>query len=188
MLSATDPLPSRPTRIVVAGTTGAGKTTLAIRLAETWQLDHVEIDALYHGEGWAKRPSFEDDVAEFAARDGWITEWQYSSVRELLARRAQLMVWLDLPRRVARSRLVRRTLRRRLGRTELWNGNVEPPLRTFFTDPDASILRWEMKTHRALRVSVPRLHEDARNLTIVRLGSQRDVEVWLTGPAAHSAR
>ncbi|NII40451.1 adenylate kinase family enzyme [Curtobacterium flaccumfaciens] len=62
-------------------------------------------------------------------------------MRQLLAERADTLVWLDLPKPVAFVRLLRRTVRRRLQRTALWNGDVEPPLWTFCTRED-HILRW----------------------------------------------
>jgi hypothetical protein len=50
-------------------------------------IPHVEIDGLYHGPNWTPRQSFGPDVAQFVASPAWVTEWQYSSVRPLLARR-----------------------------------------------------------------------------------------------------
>ncbi|GHD83281.1 hypothetical protein CLV85_1985 [Salinibacterium amurskyense] len=45
------------------------------------------------------------------------------------------LVWLDLPFfRTTLPRVIRRTIRRAVRREELWNGNVEAPLHTFFTD------------------------------------------------------
>ena len=133
MLTADDPLPRPPRRVLVAGVTGSGKTTLSRRIAATWDLRHVEIDGLFHGENWTPRPSFLDDVRAFAAEERWVTEWQYGEVRDLLAERAELLIWLDLPRGTVTRQVVSRTLRRRLLRQELWNGNTEGPLRTFFT-------------------------------------------------------
>jgi len=146
LLGPDDPLPCRPSRVLVAGGSGAGKTTLATRIGDLLQLPHVEIDALFHGPGWVPRPAFEADVRQFTARPAWVTEWQYGPVRPLLAERADLLVWLDFPRSTVLRQVVRRTLRRRLLRERLWNGNVEPPLRTFFTDPE-HIVRWAWNTH-----------------------------------------
>ncbi len=42
--------------------------------------------------------------------------------------------------------LLVRTLRRKVRREELRNGNVEPPLRTMFTDP-GHVARWAWRTH-----------------------------------------
>jgi len=96
-------------------------------------------------------------------------------VRALLAERADTLVWIDLPTPVALWRLLRRTLRRRLRRIELRNGNVEPSLWTFFTD-EGHILRWGIRTRNVARQRVPELERSAPHLRIVRLRSQREVD------------
>lgn len=181
MLTARDPLPSRPRRILVAGGSGSGKSTLSVRLAESAGLPYQEIDALYHGEGWVPRPTFVDEVDAFTAQPAWVIEWQYTQARELLASRADTMVWLDLPRRVVMRQVVRRTVTRASSRTELWNGNVEPPLRTFFTDPD-HIVRWAWRTHGDWAERVRRAEHDLPGLTVVRLRSHTEADAWLNGP------
>ena len=128
-------------RILVAGPSGCGKTTLAARIAERLDVPHTEIDALHHGPNWTPRPEFVADVHAFTAEDRWVTEWQYDQVRQHMLDRATLLVHLDLPRATVMQQVVRRTLRRRLRREQLWNGNVEPPLHTIFTDPE-HIVRW----------------------------------------------
>ena len=67
LLGAADPLPRRPERVLVAGTSGAGKTTLARAVAEVLDCSYVELDSLHHGPGWTKRPEFEDDVHRVVA-------------------------------------------------------------------------------------------------------------------------
>lgn len=41
----------RPRRILVAGTSGSGKNTLAAALASATGLPYIELDALRHGPG-----------------------------------------------------------------------------------------------------------------------------------------
>jgi adenylate kinase family enzyme len=170
----------KPRRVLVTGTSGAGKTTLAAALAVRLGLPHVDIDGRYHGPGWVPRPEFVADVAALAAREQWVTEWQYSAVRPLLLARADMLVWLDLSRLRVMAQIVPRTLRRRLGRIELWNGNVEPPLWTVFTERD-NILRWAWRTHpkTAARVQAVLATPDAP--MVVRLRTRREVRSWLVG-------
>ncbi|WP_148615991.1 AAA family ATPase [Nocardioides rubriscoriae] len=177
MLGASDPLPHRPRRIVVAGVSGTGKTTLAARIGEVLGIEHVEIDALFHGEDWEPRPTFAAEVDAFTAREAWVTEWQYSSARPLLAARADLMVWLDLPFRVTLWRLTGRTLRRRFSRQTLWNGNREAPLHTFLTDR-GHVVRWAIATRHRLRTAVPDAATAHPGLVVVRLHTQREVDHW----------
>jgi adenylate kinase family enzyme len=186
MLSADDPLPVEPERVLVAGVTGSGKTTLAGRIGDAWGLRHVEIDALFHGPNWTPRPDFLDDVRAFAAEDRWVTEWQYTSkgTDDILPPRAQLVVWLDYPYRVVRSRLLRRTVARGILRTRLWNGNVEKPIWRMFTgDPEENILRWQSNTLHKWTERMPAVVERFPHLTIVRLRHPREAERWLRAQA-----
>lgn len=188
MLRFDDPLPRRPRRILVAGVSGVGKTTLASAIAAELTIPHTEIDGLYHGPGWQPRPTFVDEVRALIAQDEWITEWQYSSAREILAERADLLVWLDLPLVTATlPRVVTRTIRRRVRREVLWNGNVEPPLWTFFTNRE-HIVRWAWSTRSKYTERVPALMERHEGLEVVRLRSQRQVDHWLAGPLRGAAR
>ena len=153
LLDAVAPLPARPRRILVAGTSGAGRTTVARR---------------------------------FSAGSCWVTEWQYSQVRAILAQRADLLVWLDLPRTVVMRQVIQRTVRRRLSRQVLWNGNREPPLWTILTDQE-HILRWAWDTHHKTATRVAALLEEHPDLMVVRLTSRSDVERWLAGPLQRTA-
>jgi len=181
LLQARDALPGRPRRVLVAGTSGSGKTTFGRRLAQELGIPHVEIDSLFHGPDWTPRPSFEADVRTFSEGDEWVTEWQYGVVRDLLAERADLLVWLDLSRITVMYQIIRRTLRRRLQREVLWNGNIEAPLRTFFTDHQ-HIVRWAWNTHHKSALKVAVLREHRPELTIVRLTGRSTADRWLTGP------
>jgi adenylate kinase family enzyme len=181
VLTSQDALPSAPLRILVAGTSGSGKTTLAGRIAAYVGVPRTEIDALYHGPDWTPRNNFMLDVAAFAAQPAWVTEWQYGKARPLLLRRADLLVWLDLPRAVVMWRVVRRTLQRRLNKTVLWNGNLEPPISTFFTDHD-HIVRWAWRTHHENAERVAAAVASREDLSVVRLRRQREVDQWLAGP------
>lgn len=169
----------------MAGTSGSGKTTMAARIGAVLEVPHVEIDSLYHGPAWTPRPSFAADVLRFSASPTWVTEWQYSSVRAHLAAHADLLVWLDLPRALVVRQVIQRTLARRLRRQHLWNGNIEPPLRTILTDRE-HIVRWAWNTHHRTATRVTELLHRRPDLTVVRLGSRNDATHWLNGPLRQS--
>lgn len=175
MLGADDVLVPEPRRVLVAGTTGVGKTTTAGRIGRALGIRHTEIDSIYHGPDWTPRESFLEEVEAYTSEPTWVTEWQYTLARDMLAARADTLVWIDLPVPIALWRLVRRTLRRRLRRTPLWNGNIEPPLWTFFTDP-GHIVRWGIRVRHESRRRVPALVHTAPHLRIVHLRTQREVD------------
>ncbi|MGN6104427.1 MAG: AAA family ATPase, partial [Kofleriaceae bacterium] len=141
-------------------------------------LRYVEIDGLFHGPNWTPRSSFEQDVRDFADHDAWVIEWQYRAARPLLAARAELLLFLDYPRAMVMRRVIARTVRRRIRRTRLWNGNVEPPLRTIFSDPE-HVIRWAWSSHARTRESVLELARARPELPIVRVVDQRQTDAWM---------
>lgn len=189
MLSADDPLPRAPRRVLVAGVSGSGKTTIADRIGRLWGLRHVEIDGLFHGPDWTPRPEFLGDVRAFAAEDRWVTEWQYTSkgTDEVLPPRAHLVVWLDYPFRVVRSRLLRRTVGRSILRTKMWNDNVEKPIWKMFRGaPEENILAWQTATLHKWAERMPVAAAEFPHLVIVRLRHPREAERWLRAQAEAS--
>ncbi|UNO43218.1 adenylate kinase [Streptomyces sp. MST-110588] len=176
---ATD-LPRRPDRVLVAGGSGAGKTTVAGKLAGLLALPRIELDELYYEPDWQIRPEFPQDVARAAGQPRWITEWHYPEVATLLARRADLLVWLDYPARTTMTSLVLRTLLRSLHKEVLWSGNQEPPLRSVFTDPE-NILRYGWATRHATRDQVRALVHDAPDveLDLLRFTRPAGLSRWL---------
>lgn len=182
VLTAEDPLPGeRPTRFAVAGTAGAGKTTLARRICGMRGIPFVEFEAFYHAPGWTVVETWAEDVLRFVDGPEWAIEWQGEEVRDRLTGRAQVLVWLDHPRALTSARVIARTVRRRFGRgSPIAGGNVEPPLRTFFTDPE-HIVKVAWRRHALIRARVLRVIAEDRHpdLIVVRLRGQRQVDTWL---------
>lgn len=87
-------------------------------------------------------------------------------------------MWLDLPRSTVMRQVTVRTLRRRMRREVLWNGNIEPPLWTVFTGRD-HIIRWAWRTHADGARKIAEVRERWEDLVIVRLQSRAEVEDWV---------
>ncbi|MGH2926705.1 MAG: hypothetical protein ACRDL8_00690 [Solirubrobacteraceae bacterium] len=104
----------------------------------------------------------------------------------MLLERADLLVWLDLARATVMRQVSWRTLRRRTRREALWNGNIEPPLHTFFTNPE-HIVRWAWSTRHAAASRVATAAREHPGLVIVRLDSRRSAYRWLAGPLSAAA-
>lgn len=170
---------SLPRRILVAGSAGSGKSTLAGELSIRLGLPYTELDSLYHGPDWTPRDGFRRDVEKIVAADAWVSEWQYTPVRPLLLERAELLIALDYSRARVMTRVIRRTLRRRLGRIELWNGNREPPLRTILRDED-HIIRWAWRMFEHNRRRMRALFDSPPPGVVVRrFRSPREAEEWM---------
>jgi adenylate kinase family enzyme len=179
-------------RMCVVGTSGSGKTTLADTLARRLGVSHVELDALHWDPGWT--PAATDvfrariEAALEAARDGWVTDGNYSKVLDTLWSRADTLVWLDYSLPLVLWRVTKRTARR-LGRREvLWNGNRET-LRGLLFDKD-SLIWWVLKTHIPRRKRALKLIAEPRyaHLTVHRFRTPAETANWLASIPAMDVR
>jgi len=97
---ATASLLAGPRRIHIAGGPGAGKTTLAQRLAATTGLavHHLDEVARVGGGTGRVREAAEREplVRAILDADGWITDGVHLGWTEPLLARAELIVWLDV--------------------------------------------------------------------------------------------
>ncbi len=156
MLSAHDPITWQPRRIAIAGVSGSGKTTLATSLSHRLGLPYVELDGLFHGPNWSPpRDEFITDVQRIIAADAWIIEWQYATVRDQIVERADTMLWLDLPTPRTLYQLTLRTVRRRLRREQLWNGNYEGRCTSSSATPPTTSCAGGIRTRNKSRDRLP---------------------------------
>lgn len=89
-------------RVAVIGSSGAGKSWLASRLAARLGVAHVELDAIHHGPGWAALPAEEMrrqlDVC-CPAGGAWVADGNYASKGgDVVRARADTVLWLDFSR------------------------------------------------------------------------------------------
>jgi adenylate kinase family enzyme len=164
------------------GTTCSGKSTLARALAEKLAVPYLELDALYWGPAWAKpeKEGFRRRVEPFVHEEAWVVDGNYTStLGDLVLRRADTVVWLDLSLARVLWRVSKRTVGRVVRRTELWSGNRETWRNAFFTRD--SLFVWAVQTHGRFRRRLPaRLATDFPHVRLVRLRSPREIRRWLT--------
>ena len=147
-------------RVVVIGSSCAGKTTFARELARRLDSTHIELDAIHWMPNWVarEREEFRQLVAGTITAKHWVADGNYSAVRNVLWPRATAIIWLNYSFGIVARRAIRRTLRRTLWNEELYAGNRES-LRCAFLSRD-SILWWIIKTFRRHRREFQELRTD----------------------------
>jgi adenylate kinase family enzyme len=167
-------------RILVGGSSGAGKSTMAQQLAAMLDLRYVEVDALFHGAGWTERPEFVDDVTAVVSGERWVIDHDYGVARAVVWSRIDTFVWLDYPRWLTEWRVLRRSIIRGAMRRELWNGNRES-LRNIFVDPDHPV-RWSWRHHGRKRAHYEdwTARPDNAHVDVIRLRMPSDARGWLS--------
>ena len=172
------------TRVAVVGTSCAGKTTLARRLADILASEHVELDSIYWGPGWTPRPDFIQTVLAIAQRPRWVIDGNYSAVRDIIWRRSSAIVWLDYSFARVFSQALRRTARRIITRERLYAGNRET-VRNALLARDG--IPWcVIRTHGKRRRDFPELlrRSDYRHAAVIQLDRPAVAEAFLLAVSA----
>ena len=173
---------ARLARVVVQGTSGSGKSTLSAALADTLGVAYLELDGLYQQPNWMglELEEFRERVSAFVAQPRWVVDGNYSQVRDILWPLATTIVFIDLPKRVVMTRVVKRTLLRIVKRERLWNDNRESWRNALSRDPMRNIILWTWNTHARYHGPVPvEARESVGHERVVVLSSQRAVRRFL---------
>lgn len=111
------PAPRAPSRaamrrVLVIGCPGAGKSTLARRMAGALGLPLIELDRVFWRPGWIQTPGevFREAVVRLTGSAAWIMDGNYGDTYDLRMPAADTVVFLDLPRGACMYRVVMRTI------------------------------------------------------------------------------
>jgi adenylate kinase family enzyme len=99
-------------RILLIGPGCSGKSTLAAQIGDITGLRVIHLDALYWRPGWIPTPEAEwrRTVASLAAEHEWVMDGNYGGTLDLRLAHCDTVVFLDVPRLVCISRVIRRSL------------------------------------------------------------------------------
>ena len=173
VMSPTAPAAFRTARrVLVLGSSGAGKSTVARELSSRLGLPLVHLDKLHWRPGWVSPPDGEwaGTVRELVKGPAWVIDGNHTGTLPTRLAAADAVVFLDLPRVLCLGRILRRRWRCRGGRTrpEMTPGCPEKI--------DAEFLRWVLRTY-------PRDHRP-RTLAAVRGASHLKAVAVLESRAA----
>jgi adenylate kinase family enzyme len=163
-------------RVLVIGSGGAGKSTVARRLGGLLGLPVVHLDQLYWKVGWieTEKTEWAEMVRQTIARDAWIVDGNYSGTLAERLEACDTVVFLDVPRVVCLWRVLLRTVRH-YGRTrpDMPDGCPERL--------DVSFLTWIWNYPTRSRRKVLSLLSTCRDSkNVVHLRTRRDVELFLS--------
>jgi len=170
-------------RIVVIGTTSSGKSTLAEQLARRFDLNFIELDALYWEPDWQGAPLevFRARVGAATQAEQWVVAGNYHVVHDLVWPKAEAVIWLDYSLWRIFWQLIRRTISRWWRQELLWGTNRENLWRHFMLWSPESLVHWLFKTYWQRKREYPMLlsQPEYRHLKLIRFAHPKETDQWL---------
>ncbi len=98
-------------KILIIGSGGAGKSTLARQLGTILGLEVIHLDIWYWNPGWVETPKAEwqSIIQDLILRESWIMDGNYSGTLDIRLSVADTVIFLDFPRLLCLSRLIKRS-------------------------------------------------------------------------------
>lgn len=160
-------------RILIIGSGGAGKSTLAGKLGEAVGIPVTHLDKLYWQSGW-----IEPDKAEWREKvlkpelekETWIMDGNFGGTMEMRLAYADTVIFLDLPRSVCVRRIIKRWLK--------YHGTNRPDMTEGCNEKlDLAFLAWIWNYAKRTKPKVEsRIKKSEDSIVIVRLRSQKEID------------
>lgn len=99
-------------KVLVIGSGGAGKSTLAHQLGSLLNIEVLHLDKFYWRAGWVETPKSEwpKKVEELVRRDAWIMDGNYSGTLDIRMQACDTIIFLDMPRLLCLRRVLKRAI------------------------------------------------------------------------------
>ena len=166
-------------RVLVIGPPGAGKSTLATRLADKLAVPVHYLDLYHWLPGWQYRDAAvaRERVRALVETPEWVMDGNFAETFDLRMPRADTLIWLDYPRIACIRRILTRTIKD--------YGKQKPDLPDGCPEKfDAGLLRFTWRFPAEIRPKISSAIERfGTHLRVVRLTSDRETAAFLREPA-----
>lgn len=162
-------------RVLVIGSSGAGKSTFAKRLGVATGLPVIHLDRLFWKAGWVEpdKSEWSETVAGALKGERWVIDGNYGGTLDQRLAACDTAVFLDLPRLVCMWRILERGLR--------YRGRTRPDMAPGCDEKvDLDFIKWTWQYPARSRPNVLyRLAAVADRVSVVRLTSPRQADAFL---------
>jgi adenylate kinase family enzyme len=162
-------------RILIIGSGGAGKSTLARKLGEKTGIEVIHLDQLYWKSGWVKMPADEwaGLVGELLKGESWIMDGNFGGTFEMRAAAADTIIFLEISRFICLYRVLKRWMK--------YRGTNRPDMTPGCNEKvDWEFIMWIWNyPENAKNRKEPLLKRLEAEKTVLRLKSNRGIESFL---------
>ncbi len=161
-------------KVIIIGSGGAGKSTLARALGAILGVEVIHLDRYFWHPGWVETPreQWREIVAGLIARDAWVIDGNYGGTMDIRLPAADTIIFMDFPRWRCLWRVAVRLIR--------YRGKSRPDLPLGCPEQlDWSFLKW-IWGYPGTRPTIAKLlAEHAVGRTIIIVRSPREVDALL---------
>lgn len=165
-------------RIMVIGSAGSGKSTLAQKLGEMFNLPVIHLDKYFWRPNWVPTPNNDWDkiVEEITMEEQWIIDGNYSRTMDIRMKRADLIIYLDMPRRLCMYRIFkRRAMYHKRSRPDM---NEDCPEKL-----DLDFIKWVWNYRKRSRIqTLERLAQVKNQKKIIIVQTRKEVDRLINRP------
>lgn len=169
-------------RVLVIGSSGAGKSTFSRRLAEITGLPVIHLDRLFWKPGWVEtdKAEWSEVVAQALEGERWIIDGNYSGTMEMRLAACDTVIFLDLSRFLCTYRVLKRVFTyKEASRPDMADGCDER------LDLQFAKFVWKYPNRSRPKV-LQRLECVRDSKTIITLNSRKEVAAYLSRLTAES--
>lgn len=163
-------------KVLVIGSSGAGKSTFSRVLSEKTGLPLIHLDRLFWKPNWVEtdKSEWKEILADALAGDSWIIDGQFGGTLEMRLEKCDTVIFLDLPRALCVYRILKRVVIYKKGkRPDMADGCDEKF--------DWQFLKWVWNFPEKSRPKIKeRLARHQNSITIFRLKSTTEVKDFLS--------
>lgn len=162
-------------KILIIGSGGAGKSTLARRLGEMTGIEVIHLDKLHWKPNWTGTPKDEwrKTVERELKKDSWVMDGNFGGTMELRLAACDTVIYLDFPRMICLYRAVKRIL--------TYYNRTRPDMGEGCRERlDFEFLHWVWTFRKRAKPEIEeRLKRAGKDKKIFRLRSPQEVEKFL---------
>ena len=161
-------------RIIVLGSGGAGKSTLARKIGELLDIEVIHLDSYYWQPNWVATPDDEwmEKVKKLLERERWVMDGNYTSSLDLRIKAADTVVFLDRSRLFCLWRVIKRLMKYRgENRPEMAEGCREKI--------DLDFLNWIWHYPRDVKPRIEAIFAKMPEKRVIRLRNSKQAELFL---------